>query len=70
MQSKVKSYKKQIEEAKEIAALNLVKYWQTQSCLGSADKRAQDGAAALAKYWLRARSQSIGPVRSQPWHHH
>ena len=48
LQSKVKRYKKQIEEAKEIAALNLAKYRQTQTCLGSAEERAQDGEAALA----------------------
>merc|ERR1711915_865216 len=30
MQSKIKSYKKQIEEAEEIAALNLAKYRQVQ----------------------------------------
>merc|ERR1712039_292952 len=31
MQGKIKSYKKQIEEAEEIAALNLAKYRQVQS---------------------------------------
>ena len=30
LQSKVKSYKKQIEEAEEIAALNLAKFRQVQ----------------------------------------
>ena len=70
MQSKVKSYKKQIEEAWEIAALNLAKYRQTQSCLGSVGERGQDGDAALAKNRLSARSQSIGPVRSHPSHQH
>jgi hypothetical protein len=30
LQSKVRSYKKQIEEAEEIAALNLAKFRQTQ----------------------------------------
>merc|ERR1712029_264720 len=40
MQSKIKSYKKQIEEAEEIAALNLAKYRQVQSALGVAEERA------------------------------
>ena len=31
LQGKVKSYKKQIEEAEEIAALNLAKFRQVQS---------------------------------------
>merc|ERR1712234_14228 len=33
LQGKIKSYKKQIEEAEEIAALNLAKFRQTQSNL-------------------------------------
>ena len=36
MQGKVKSYKKQIEEAEEIAALNLVKYRKVAGALGDA----------------------------------
>ena len=63
MQGKVKSYKKQIEEAEEIAALNLAKFRQTQNSLGSAEERAEAGEAALAKNRLRARSASLGPVR-------
>ena len=47
MQGKVKSYKKQIEEAEEIAALNLAKFRQTQNSLGSAEERAEAGEAAL-----------------------
>ena len=43
MQGKVKSYKKQIEEAEEIAALNLAKFRQTQNSLGSAEERAEAG---------------------------
>merc|ERR1719384_2792343 len=37
LQSKIKTYKKQIEEAEEIAALNLAKFRQTQSYLGDAE---------------------------------
>ena len=62
MQSKVKSYKKQIEEAEEIAALNLAKFRQVQSALGSAEERADISEQALARVRTRARSASIGPV--------
>ena len=43
LQGKIKSYKKQIEEAEEIAALNLAKFRQTQNSLGSAEERAEAG---------------------------
>jgi hypothetical protein len=35
LQGKIRSYKKQIEEAEEIAALNLAKFRQTQANLSS-----------------------------------
>merc|ERR1712013_701802 len=37
LQGKIKSYKKQIEEAEEIAALNLAKYRKVAACLGDAE---------------------------------
>ncbi len=37
LQGKVKSYKKQIEEAEEIAALNLAKYRKVAGALGDAE---------------------------------
>merc|ERR1712200_135624 len=40
LQNKVKSYKKQIEEAEEIAALNLAKFRKVQSDLESSEERA------------------------------
>merc|ERR1719186_274658 len=40
LQGKVKSYKKQIEEAEEIAALNLAKYRQVQGNLAASGERA------------------------------
>merc|ERR1719392_614578 len=40
LQGKIKSYKKQIEEAQEIAALNLAKYRQAQTNLADATERA------------------------------
>jgi len=62
MQSKIKSYKKQIEEAEEIAALNLAKFRQVQSALGVAEERADVNEQALARVRTRARSASIGPM--------
>ena len=60
LQGKIKSYKKQIEEAEEIAALNLAKYKQVQNNLSVSAERADLNEQALAK--TRARSASIGPM--------
>merc|ERR1719246_151329 len=59
LQGKVKSYKKQIEEAEEIAALNLAKYRKVAGALGdaAADADATEQAAAMRK--ARARSASL-----------
>merc|ERR1712158_189838 len=54
--------KKQIEEAEEIAALNLAKYRQAQNNVADAGDRAQTSEQALAKNRARARSASIGPM--------
>merc|ERR1712240_880396 len=62
LQAKIKSYKKQIEEAEEIAALNLAKYRQVQSNLTGSTERADISEQALAKTRARARSASIGPL--------
>merc|ERR550539_818529 len=62
LQGKIKSYKKQIEEAEEIAALNLAKYRQVQTNLADAGDRASTSEQALAKNRARARSASIGPM--------
>ena len=61
LQSKIKSYKKQIEEAEEIAALNLAKFRKVQGDLGDAGQRADLNEQALAKSRVRGRSASIGP---------
>merc|ERR1711973_943650 len=61
LQGKIKTYKKQIEEAEEIAALNLAKFRQTQSNLAEAEERADLNEQALAKVKARGRSVSIGP---------
>merc|ERR1712048_800330 len=59
LQAKIKSYKKQIEEAEEIAALNLAKFRQAQSQLGDAAQSADLNEQALAKAKTRGRQGSI-----------
>merc|ERR1719338_86483 len=62
LQGKIKSYKKQIEEAEEIAALNLAKYRQVQSNLAGAQERADVSEQALAKSKARSRASSLAPM--------
>lgn len=62
LQSKIKSYKKQIEEAEEIAALNLAKFRQAQGQLGEAEERADLNEQALAKTKAKGRGSSIAPL--------
>merc|ERR1711915_466046 len=62
LQGKVKSYKKQIEEAEEIAALNLAKYRKVTGALGDAEAVADANEQAAAMRKARARSVSLGPV--------
>ena len=62
LQGKIRSYKKQIEEAEEIAALNLAKFRQTQSSLSASTEAADVTEQALAKLKTRARSSSVAPV--------
>merc|ERR1711997_807456 len=59
LQGKVKSYKKQIEEAEEIAALNLAKFRKVQGNLGDAEASADANEQALGKA-KRGRSGSLG----------
>ena len=61
LQLKIKSYKKQIEEAEEIAALNLAKYRKVQGSLTEAEERADLNEQALGKARARGRSASMGP---------
>ena len=62
LQGKIKSYKKQIEEAEEIAALNLAKYRQAQNSVADAAERSDAAEQVAAKNRARARSASLGPV--------
>ena len=60
LQGKIRSYKKQIEEAEEIAALNLAKFRQTQAQLTASSDAAEASEQALAK--TRGRGSSLAPV--------
>merc|ERR1739848_783626 len=60
LQGKIKSYKKQIEEAEEIAALNLAKYRQAQGNLQQSGERADLNDQALAK--VKAKGRTPAPL--------
>jgi len=62
LQGKIKSYKKQIEEAEEIAALNLAKYRQVQGNLAQSGERADLNEQALAKMKAQSRASSLAPM--------
>ena len=62
LQSKIRSYKKQIEEAEEIAALNLAKFRQAQAQLGEAQEHADLNEQALAKAKAKGRASSAAPI--------
>ena len=59
LQGRIKSYKKQIEEAEEIAALNLAKFRQTQANLAETNERADLNEQALAKVKTKGRAGSV-----------
>merc|ERR1712241_499282 len=61
LQGKIKGYKKQIEEAEEIAALNLAKFRQAQNNLADATERADLNDQSLAKLKAKGRA-SVGPM--------
>merc|ERR1712226_1331663 len=62
LQAKIKTYKKQIEEAEEIAALNLAKFRQAQGLLADAEERADLNEQALAKAKVKGRAGSSIPM--------
>merc|ERR1712123_484336 len=62
LQGKIKSYKNQIEEAEEIAALNLAKFRQVQGNLAQSGERADLNEQALAKMKASSRAASLGPM--------
>merc|ERR1712102_152478 len=60
LQDKIKSYKKQIEEAEEIAALNLSKFRNAQAQALDSAELADVNEKALAKAKAKARGASVG----------
>lgn len=64
LQQKCKTYKRQIEEAEEIAALNLAKFRKAQQELEEADERAELADQAVSK--LRARGRGGSASRLSP----
>merc|ERR1712226_852589 len=61
LQAKIKTYKKQLEEAEETAALNLAKFRKVQVNLQESSNVAEVNECALAKARARGRSTSVGP---------
>jgi len=59
LQGKIKAYKKQIEEAEEIAALNLAKFRAAQANLAESGERADLNEQALAKTKAKGRAGSV-----------
>ena len=57
LQQKIKTYKKQIEEAEEIAALNLAKYRKAQQEMEESEERAKMAGAQLS--FARAGSMNV-----------
>jgi myosin heavy chain 6/7 len=60
LQCKIKTYKKQIEEAEEIAALNLAKFKTVQSSLVESSQYADMNEQALAR--MKIKEGSLGPI--------
>jgi len=50
LQAKIKTYKQQIEEAEEIAALNLAKYRKAQQELEETEERSKMAEAQITTY--------------------
>merc|ERR1712147_357682 len=61
LQQKIKSYKKQIEEAEEIAAINLAKYRKAQQDFEEAEERSKICEANITKY-RGSRGASMTPM--------
>merc|ERR1711963_1112825 len=63
LQQKMKSYKKQIEEAEEIAAVSLAKYRKAQQDFEEAEERSKICEANITKYRnARGASMTPGPM--------
>ena len=58
LQQKIKSYKKQIEEAEEIAAINLAKYRKAQQEVEEAEERTKMAEDGMCKF-RNSRGRSV-----------
>ena len=65
LQAKIKTYKRQVEEAEEIAAMNLAKYRKVQHEMEDAGERADVAEGSLAKVRAKNRSSASAPVSQQ-----
>lgn len=61
--NKIKMYKRQIEEAEEVANMNLAKYRKAQAELEEAEHRAEDAENAFAKLRAISRAQGVSTSR-------
>uniref|UniRef100_A0A1I7XLC0 Myosin motor domain-containing protein n=1 Tax=Heterorhabditis bacteriophora TaxID=37862 RepID=A0A1I7XLC0_HETBA len=59
LQSKIKTYKRQVEDAETLATQNLTKYRQLQHALEDAEERADVAENSLAKMRMKTRSGSL-----------
>merc|ERR1712121_153946 len=67
LQLKIKTYKRQVEEAEEIAAMNLAKYRKVQHELEDAEERADVAEGSLGKVRSKNRSSaSVGRLSEAP----
>jgi myosin heavy chain 6/7 len=61
LQAKIKTYKRQVEEVEEIAAVNLTKYKMVQHELEEAEERAEQAEQAVLKMRAKNRSSTVAP---------
>jgi len=66
VQQKLRMFKRQIEEAEEIAAMNLAKFRKTQVDLEESEERADLSEHALAKLRAVGRSRGTTPIPGIP----
>lgn len=65
LQQKIRSYQRQIEEAEEIAALNLAKFRKTQGELEESEARVDVAEQQLAKVRAKVRGESVARAQQQ-----
>jgi len=65
-QSKIKTFKRQVEEAEEIAAINLAKYRKVQHDLEESEERADQAEQSMAKLRAKSRASSVTTTTKGP----